>query len=67
MVLYPEAQKKAQAEIDAVVGPNRLPNFEDRPSMPYINAVMKETLRWHVIGPFGVAFSLLLSSFLLSS
>ena len=48
MALYPEAQKKAQAEIDAVVGPDRLPNFEDRPSLPYINAVVKESMRWHV-------------------
>ena len=59
MALYPEAQKKAQAEIDAVVGPDRLPNFEDRPSLPYINAVVKESMRWHVPAPLG--------AFLLSS
>ena len=50
MALYPEAQKKAQAEIDAVVGPNRLP---DRPSLPYINAVVKETTRWNLVTPLG--------------
>ena len=54
MALYPEVQKKAQAEIDYVVGPNRLPNFEDRPSLPYINAVVKESMRWHVPAPLGM-------------
>jgi len=54
MTLYPEVQKKAQAEIDAVVGPNRLPDFHDRPSLPYINAVVKESLRWNVVLPLGV-------------
>jgi len=51
MALYPEVQKKAQAEIDAVVGPDRLPVFQDRPSLPYINAIVKEVMRWHVIAP----------------
>ena len=53
MALYPEVQKKAQAEIDAVVGPNRLPDFEDRPFLPYINAVVKESMRWHLVLPLG--------------
>ena len=45
MTLYPEVQKRAQAEIDTVVGPNRLPDFHDRPSLPYINAIVKELSR----------------------
>ena len=53
MALYPEVQKKAQAEIDAVVGPNRLPDFHDLSSLPYINAVMKELSRWNLVGPLG--------------
>ena len=53
MALYPEVQKKAQAEIDSVIGPDRLPTFEDRPFLPYINAVVKESLRWHVAAPLG--------------
>ena len=57
MALYPEAQKKAQAEIDAVVGSTRLPDFEDRPSLPYINAVVKEVLRWHLVLPIGEVLS----------
>ena len=56
MVLYPEVQKKAQEEIDAVMGPNRLPDFEDRPSLPYINAIVKELMRWHLVLPLGGSF-----------
>ena len=53
MALYPEVQKKAQAEIDAVVGPDRFPEFYDRPSLPYINAVVKELMRWNLVTPLG--------------
>jgi cytochrome P450 len=53
MALYPEVQKKAQSEIDAVVGLNRLPDFQDRPSLPYINAVVKESTRWNLVLPLG--------------
>lgn len=35
MTLHPEVQRKAQAEIDAVIGNDRLPNFEDREDLPY--------------------------------
>ena len=56
MALYPEVQKKAQAEIDAVVGPNRLPDFHDRPSLPFINAVLKESSRWNLVVPLGRPF-----------
>ncbi|KAG1825395.1 cytochrome P450 [Suillus variegatus] len=55
MVLYPDVQRRAQAEIDSVVGRDRLPTFEDRPSLPYIESVFRETLRWQPIGPLGVA------------
>ncbi len=54
MTLYPEIQKKAQAELDAVVGRSRLPEFEDRQSLPYTSAVVKELLRWHVVTPIGL-------------
>ena len=60
MSLYPEVQKKAQAEIDAVVGPNRLPDFHDRPSLPYINAVVKETSRWNLVLPLGRPFVIII-------
>jgi cytochrome P450 len=53
MVLYPDVQKRAQAEIDLVIGRNRLPTFEDRASLPYIEAVLRETLRWEPVIPLG--------------
>lgn len=46
MVLYPEVQSKAQDELDTVVGDKRLPVFSDRDSLPYIDALVKEVLRW---------------------
>ncbi|KAK4205440.1 putative cytochrome P450 E-class, group I [Triangularia verruculosa] len=45
---------KAQKDIDAVVGRSRLPSFEDRPALPYINAVVEELLRWRPAGAAGV-------------
>ncbi|KAG2115237.1 cytochrome P450 [Suillus discolor] len=54
MVLHPEAQAKAHAEIDRVVGKDRLPGFDDRPALPYVEAILRETLRWHPIFPLGI-------------
>jgi hypothetical protein len=45
MLHFPEAQKAGQAEIRAILG-DRLPNLEDRDSLPYVNAILLETLRW---------------------
>ena len=53
MVLFPEAQRNAQEELDRVVGFSRLPEYEDRENLPYINALCKELLRWHPITPIG--------------
>jgi cytochrome P450 len=47
MILYPEAQTTAQRELDAAIGPNRLPSFEDHSNLPYVEALCKEVLRWH--------------------
>ncbi|KAJ8474077.1 hypothetical protein ONZ51_g7462 [Trametes cubensis] len=54
MALYPNVQKKAQAELDQVVGPDRLPDHTDSNSLVYINAIVKEALRWHVVLPQGI-------------
>ncbi|SJL18707.1 related to cytochrome P450 CYP2 subfamily [Armillaria ostoyae] len=55
-LLYPEIQAKAQAEVDTVIGHGtRLPNFDDRPQLPYINAIVLEVLRWNPVVPLGVA------------
>nr|VWO95057.1 N/A [Ganoderma boninense] len=59
MSLYPEVQRKAQAELDNVVGPNRLPEFEDRDALVYVNAIIKEAIRWHNVLPFVVPHSTL--------
>ena len=54
MALYPEVQRRAQEELDEVVGQGRLPDFSDRSALPYINAVAKETMRWHQVVPMGM-------------
>jgi len=54
MVLHPECQVKAQKEIDMVVGPSRLPDFNDRGSLPYVECLFQETLRWNPAVPLGV-------------
>ncbi|KAF9468823.1 cytochrome P450 [Collybia nuda] len=54
MALHPEVVRKAQAEIDAVVGNDRLPIFSDRDRLPYVNAFTKEVLRWNAVVPTGV-------------
>ncbi|KAH9980598.1 cytochrome P450 [Russula compacta] len=51
MTWYPEVQRKAHAEIDRVVGYLRLPNDSDQDTLPYIQAVVKEVLRWHPVNP----------------
>ncbi|KAF8885930.1 cytochrome P450 [Mucidula mucida] len=55
MLLYPEVMKKAQAEIDFVVGRERMPGFQDQDKLPYIQALVKETTRWRCLAPTGFA------------
>ncbi|KAH9893509.1 cytochrome P450 [Cubamyces lactineus] len=58
MILHPEVQKRAQDQLDAAVGPDRLPQLlSDRPSLPYVHAVIKELLRWHNVLPLGLPHS----------
>jgi cytochrome P450 len=54
MAVFPEVQKRAQEELDRVTGGERLPVTSDKASLPYIEAVMKETHRWHPIGPMAL-------------
>ena len=53
LALHPEAQQRAQEEIDRVVGFGRLPDFEDRPHLVYVTALIKEVLRLHPVLPIG--------------
>jgi cytochrome P450 len=57
LTLYPELQKQAQAQIDSVVSRDRLPTFEDKPRLPYVEAFCKELLRWQVVSPQGASSS----------
>ncbi|KAF7955412.1 uncharacterized protein EAE97_000671 [Botrytis byssoidea] len=57
MLHYPECLQKAKAEIDAVVGKDRMPTFEDQQSLPYLGAFIRETLRWRLVTPTGIAHS----------
>ncbi|ESK97859.1 cytochrome p450 [Moniliophthora roreri MCA 2997] len=54
MVLHPEVQKRAQDEIDRVVGRGRMPTVRDFDQLFYVRAVVKELLRWRPVGPLGV-------------
>jgi cytochrome P450 len=54
MVAFPEVQRRAQAELDAVVGRARPPTFADAPCLPYVRAVIKEVLRWRPVLRFGL-------------
>lgn len=55
MAMHPEVQKKAQREIDTVTGGDRLATLEDLRSLPYIEAIFREILRWRPVTPLGVA------------
>ncbi|TFK78780.1 cytochrome P450 [Polyporus arcularius HHB13444] len=53
MLHYPDVMRKAQAELDNVVGQDRLPDYQDREKLPYIQALINETLRWRPIAALG--------------
>ncbi|KAF5384030.1 hypothetical protein D9757_006947 [Collybiopsis confluens] len=54
MAMYPEVQARAQAELDRVVGRDRLPSFDDIDDLPYIRAMVKEVLRLNPVDPLGL-------------
>ncbi|KAI0049104.1 cytochrome P450 [Auriscalpium vulgare] len=54
MTLFPDVQQRARAEVDAATRRERLPNYDDRAGMPYVNAVMQEILRWHTVLALGL-------------
>ena len=59
MIAYPETQSRAHAEIDAVVGRERLPTFADYPHLPYVRAMVKEILRWRPPAPLAAPHRLM--------
>jgi cytochrome P450 len=52
-VMFPDAVKKAQEELDRVVGPTRSPHFDDFPNLPYLDAFVKEVFRWRSVAIIG--------------
>jgi cytochrome P450 len=51
---FPEEQAKVQAELDAVIGRERVPTFDDKPSLPRLEAFISEALRWRPLAPEGL-------------
>jgi len=60
MTLHPGIQLRAQKEIDTIVSSGKLPDFDDREDLPFVNALFQETLRWNPVAPLGLAFILYL-------
>ncbi|KAJ7113790.1 cytochrome P450 [Mycena epipterygia] len=54
MLATPEAQQKAQTEIDAIIGQEQLPEFNDEQSLPYVSAQVKRVLRWKPVVAIGI-------------
>ncbi|TBU38080.1 cytochrome P450, partial [Dichomitus squalens] len=54
MATHPDVQRRAQAELDSVIGPDRLPEIDDMDRLPYIHAIVKECIRWRPVVPLGV-------------
>ena len=53
MTTFPEVCKKAQEELSRTLGDGVLPTANDQSRLPYLDAVIKETIRWGVAGPLG--------------
>ena len=53
MIVYPDVQRRAQEELDRVLGRDRLPTFQDQEKLPYVSKIMKESLRWRAMSPLG--------------
>ncbi|KAG0706122.1 cytochrome P450 [Suillus ampliporus] len=54
MILHPHIQEKAHNIVESVVGTKRLPTFQDRASLSYVDAILRECLRWHPVFPLAI-------------
>ncbi|QRW02508.1 cytochrome P450 family protein [Ceratobasidium sp. AG-Ba] len=54
MVWFPEVQKRAQAEIDSMIGINRLPNMDDKSRLSYVTRLINEVMGWRPVIPTGI-------------
>lgn len=53
MLHFPEVMRKAQRELDSIIGMKRMPEYEDFELLPYIRATVNETLRWRPVAVLG--------------
>lgn len=53
MSLYPSVQSRAREEIDRIIGTGRCPDFTDQAHLPYVHAILLESLRWNPPAPAG--------------
>ncbi|KAK7041425.1 hypothetical protein VNI00_009291 [Paramarasmius palmivorus] len=54
MIVHPKYQERAYQEIVSVIGEGRLPESSDRQSLPFVECILQETLRWHPVTPLGI-------------
>ncbi|KAG7458675.1 hypothetical protein MATL_G00223160 [Megalops atlanticus] len=54
MSIYPDIQEKVQAEIDSVVGSDRVPSLTDKASLPFTEATIMEVQRMTVVVPLAI-------------
>lgn len=59
MIKYPQVQAKARDELNTVLGKYQMPTFDDHDSLPYLSAIVKETLRWQNIAPIAIPHMLI--------
>lgn len=53
MCVFPDVQRRAQEELDRVVGQERTPDWSDEPNLPYVKAAISEVLRWRTVTILG--------------
>ncbi|TDL29033.1 cytochrome P450 [Rickenella mellea] len=63
LLMYPDVQTRGQEELDCVVGNGRLPTFDDRGNLPYIEGIVKEALRWNPVLPLTIPHRLMKDDF----
>ena len=54
MLLYPDVQARARAEINEIVKHDQMPSIDDKDSLPYLSAVLLEVLRCYTPAPLGL-------------
>jgi cytochrome P450 len=54
MALNPDKQRLAHEEMDRLIGGGRVPQLSDRHTLPYLEATIKETIRWHPALPLSM-------------